>query len=100
MKSFKVWREDKFTESLPPEHKNKQGGFDPKPEQYTKWKKVDLITLPESVSGTNCGNCKYWTDTKEKDVGFCTFKDILEFVTSRNCCAFWDNPGVKRLWEK
>ena len=89
MKSFKLWRESAENK---PEHKNKQGVFDPKPEDYAKWKKVDLITLP--VDGTNCFNCSFVA--KKDDIGFCTHSEILEWITPKMCCAKWDNPGVKR----
>jgi hypothetical protein len=100
MKSFQTWREDKFTESQPPEKKNKEGGFDPTPEQKAKWEKADLITLPMAVQkqgGTNCGNCTYYTK-KNEEVGFCTFKELLCFVSKVQCCKWWDNPEVKRIW--
>lgn len=82
--------------SIIPETENKQGGFDPKtPEQKKKWKKVDLITLPKDVEGTNCFNCKHIVK-KDDEVGFCTHKDILDWVTKNMCCAVWDNDKVIR----
>ena len=62
-------------------------------------KAVDLITLPESVEGTNCFNCKYikkW----DFEAGFCMNKKIELPVTSKMCCALWDAEGTIRSWEK
>ncbi len=78
---------------------NTIGGYDyPKGEQPIA-KKVDLITLPESVEGTNCFNCLYIKNDDNKK-GFCTHKDIRLNVTKRMCCALWDNKGALRSWEK
>ena len=57
--------------------------------------KVDLITLPESVKGTNCGNCKF----VDPDKDWCTNKQVVQPVNNRMCCALWDSNGVKRAWE-
>lgn len=92
---FRKWLENKEG----PDSRNKQGGFEPETEeQKRKWKKIDLITLPEGVSGTNCSNCRYMA-SKGPGVGFCTHKEVLEFVTPRMCCAEWDNKKVKRSWK-
>lgn len=79
-----------------PAKKNEQGGFDPSPGQIAKFKKVDLITLP--VEGTNCGNCMFMKPSSQDGVGFCTHKDIQEWVTKKMCCALWNNADVKRKW--
>jgi len=93
MISYNEWKH------LWPEHRNKEGGFEPKTnEQKSKWKKVDLITLPEEVKGTNCFNCKFIAK-KEGNVGYCTHKDVQEWVTSKMCCALWDHSNVKRSYD-
>lgn len=58
-------------------------------------KKVDLITLPTGVKGTNCGNCKFIN----ADKNFCENTKVLQEVNNRNCCALWDAEGTKRAWE-
>lgn len=59
-------------------------------------KKVDLIVLP--VPGTNCGNCKFLTKTK--DGLFCNNKKVKQPVTKKMCCSLWDRDDVKRPWGK
>jgi hypothetical protein len=77
--------------------KNAEGGFDPQTQQQLKvFKKVDLITLP--VEGTNCGNCMFIKNVDKNGVGFCTHKDVQEWVTKKMCCALWSHPQVKRQW--
>src|SRR6185437_1927586 len=86
---------------LPPKpvEKNKIGGFDPDTGEQTHiFKRADLITLPEDVKGTNCGNCRF--ARKVGNLGFCTHEKVHQWVTPRMCCAFWDNPGARRIWEK
>lgn len=76
---------------------NQEGGLDPQnAKDMAKSKKVDLITLPMNVLGTNCGNCKFINEEKN----FCTHDDVQLPVTERMCCALWDNEGVKRPWKK
>lgn len=53
--------------------------------------RVDLIVLPPTISGTNCGNCLHFKD------GYCTHPDIRLPVTERNCCILWDAEGVGRV---
>ena len=80
-----------------PNKKNQGGGFDPQtPQQLKVFKKIDLITLP--VEGTNCGNCMF-IKTTGNGVGFCSHKDVKEWVTSKMCCALWSNEKVKRQWD-
>ena len=55
--------------------------------------KVDLITLPEAIKGTNCGNCEYM------DSGYCDNPKVDQKVNERMCCALWDNKDVRRSWE-
>lgn len=91
---FSQWLENKESEN-----RNRQGGFEPKTgEQQKKWKKVDLITLPSDVKGTNCANCVAYIK-KTDNKGYCTNPNVLEWVTPRMCCAEWDNKGVKRSWK-
>lgn len=56
----------------------------------------DLITLPESIEGTNCGNCKF-IDLKTK---MCMNEEVNQKVNERMCCKYWDAEGVKREWEE
>lgn len=58
-------------------------------------KDVDLVTLPENVEGTNCGNCEY-VNHKQK---FCDNPKVLLPVSERMCCALWDAEGTLRAWE-
>jgi uncharacterized protein (TIGR02996 family) len=58
-------------------------------------KRVDLITLPEGVEGTNCGNCR-WAPGED---GLCKNTQIRQPVNGRNCCAKWDAPGVLRAFK-
>ena len=58
-------------------------------------KAVDLITLPEGITGTNCGNCQFF----DKEKAFCNNEKVNQAVTSRMCCALWNAPGVKRAWQ-
>lgn len=89
----------KFENYLQKLDKNKQGGLNPETDQEKKmFKRVDLITLPEGVAGTNCGNCKHVEDVKD-GAGFCAHPDIKHKVTARMCCAKWDNSGVVRLFK-
>jgi hypothetical protein len=74
--------------------KNSQGGV--VPQDLESAKKVDLITLPEDVPGTNCFNCK-WIE-KKGDVGHCKHPKVDQMVNDRNCCSLWDNSGVERPW--
>jgi len=60
-------------------------------------KEADLVTLPDNIQGTNCGNCFFFDP--EKKEGFCNHVKVLQHVTSRMCCSFWDAPGTKREWE-
>lgn len=80
MKSYKEYKN-------PKDH---HGGIIPK--DLKKAKKVDLITLPPDIKGTNCGNCKFM------DNDFCKHKEIQMPVNDRMCCAYWDNTKVKRPW--
>jgi hypothetical protein len=57
-------------------------------------RRADLITLPEKIEGTNCGNCKF-VDLKNE---YCNHPNVDQKVTSRNCCALWDQAGTKREW--
>lgn len=83
------------------QNKNKEGGLEYSGKDQKTAKKVDLITLPSSIEGTNCSNCKFVKITdKEKGLGFCEHKDVQLPVTARMCCALWDHSDVKRSWEK
>jgi len=57
--------------------------------------KYDLITLPDEVIGTNCGNCKFFNFENFN----CNNQKIAQRVGVRMCCNLWDAEGVKRKWE-
>jgi hypothetical protein len=79
----------KKEENVDPKELNDQGGLDPKTsEEMKKAEKADLITLP--------GGSKADVATKK----LCYNENIKMFVIARMCCAYWDNPGVKRPWKK
>lgn len=92
MKSYHDWLECKEDEKI---KKDGRGGL--VPENMQRAKKVDLITLPQSVQGTNCGNCTFFKE--DGDHGWCEHKDVKMHVNKRMCCVYWTNPGVKRPWE-
>jgi hypothetical protein len=58
-------------------------------------KAADLVTLPETIVGTNCSNCIF-IDLETKT---CKHPQVLQKVSERMCCAFWDAPGTLRAWE-
>ncbi len=68
-------------------------------EEIKKFRHADLIVLPDTVEGTNCGNCKYASD-KSDGMMYCKHPDIEIYVTDRNCCKYWDHPEVKRNWKQ
>lgn len=52
---------------------------------------ADFVRLPDSVKGTNCGNCRFQED------GNCQHPKLTPLkVTPRDCCAYWDAEGTKR----
>lgn len=85
---------------------NSKGGFNydfRNGSEQAVWtaEKVDLLTLPKNVEGTNCSNCSFYqTIDKEKGYGFCKNEKIKLPVTSRMCCALWDNKNATRQWKK
>lgn len=53
-------------------------------------RKVDLITLPESLEGTSCGVCRYYQK------GECLNPEVAQHVAPDMCCNRWDAPGTSR----
>lgn len=53
---------------------------------------ADLITLPQGISYTNCGDCEFQTK------GYCHNPKVDQPVTPRKCCDEWDADGSKRAW--
>lgn len=51
-------------------------------------KRVDLIQLPSSIEGTNCGNCEYY------DKGFCNNSKVKMNVNKRMCCYYWSRSDA------
>lgn len=83
--------------SLQSKSLDRQGGEIPT--DPTRAQKVDLITLPEGVEGTNCSNCR-WVTQDDNGGHRCTQPMVKMAVTARNCCAMWDAEGVIRSWEQ
>ncbi len=70
---------------------NKQGGTQPRTSfELVRARAVDLVTLPTSISGTNCSNCLHFKN------GFCKHKLVQMPVTKRQCCALWNAPHTLR----
>lgn len=61
-------------------------------------KRVDLITLPFGVGGTNCGNCRFIRSEDSRH--FCSHPKVHQYVNDRMCCAEWDNDEVVRPWDQ
>jgi hypothetical protein len=80
--------------------KNKQGGIEDHSRlALERAKKVDLITFPKGIVGTNCFNCSFIRN-KGKDIGYCYNPDINQYVNGRMCCNLWHERGTLRAWEK
>lgn len=80
--------------------KNEAGGInDMAKNAIERAKKVDLITFPSSVSGTNCFNCRFIQD-KMKGYGYCTNKEVAQYVNGQMCCNRWDLKGTYRPFKK
>lgn len=78
---------------------NSLGGLvDTHKDTLARAKAVDLVTLPISVKGTNCYNCKF-IDNKTKSKGYCIHPEVKQYVNERMCCALWDAKGTYRAWE-
>lgn len=54
---------------------------------------VDLVILPNTIEGTNCGNCKFMDDNSD----YCLPAHVDQPVKKNWCCALWDAFGVKRV---
>ena len=54
-------------------------------------RRVDLIVLPTGLSGTNCGNCRFFNDN------FCTHQKVQLPVNNRMCCILWDATGTVHI---
>lgn len=79
---------------------NYLGGLnDLTPDALRRAKKADLVTLPRSITGTNCFNCKY-LKSKRSNKGFCSNISVKQEVNERNCCALWDNGSAYRTFGK
>lgn len=57
--------------------------------ELAKAKKSVLITMPDDIEGTNCGNCKFF----EKE-GFCNNEAMMLRVHAKQCCNYWDRKGT------
>lgn len=76
---------------------NDRGGYDYTGDALLRAQKVDLITLPPNIEGTNCSdtNCTLYGKNN-----FCIHKRIQLPITDRMSCAWWDNEDVIRPWGK
>lgn len=61
------------------------------PVERDRARRVDLIVLPAHVQGTNCGNCRYFSQD------YCSHPEVRLPVTQRMCCALWDALGTQRV---
>jgi hypothetical protein len=71
-----------------------QGGLIPTDEERAKH--VDLITLPEGVTGTNCGNCLFIREIEGRRQKHCIHPEVDMPVNNRMCCKYWDAYGTGR----
>ena len=65
-------------------------------------RKVDLVTLPKGVKGTNCFNCKYISahDNDEYDAAMCINPYVRQYVNERMCCDLWSGVGEYRPFKR
>lgn len=64
-------------------------------DELRRAKDVDLITMPEKIKGTNCGNCKWM---RKND--YCANHKVAQEVNERMCCVLWTHSGEYRQFEK
>lgn len=77
---------------------NKNNGLDyTDPDELKKAQEADLLTLPNGIPGTNCGNCEYFKKTGGP-VGQCNHPKVKLPVSVTMCCAFWNNAKALRSW--
>lgn len=72
---------------------NKKGGLNYYGEARKVADRCAMITLPEKIEGTNCGNCIFFKDN------FCDHKEILLPVNSRMCCTYWNDKSIGSIIE-
>jgi len=58
------------------------------PQQLDNAKKAVLISMPQSIQGTNCSNCKFFSNQ------FCNHPQMKLPVNSRQCCNYWNAEGT------
>jgi len=79
--------------------KNNNGGLeDLDKDALSRAKHADLITFTQDIPGTNCFNCQ-WIRDKSQEAGYCSNKEIRQYVNGRMCCNYWNKPGTLRAWE-
>jgi hypothetical protein len=79
------------------------GGVNKKASEGSKLERAehaDLITLPEGIPGTNCGNCRFVDHSTDPKKYTCKHVEVDQEVNPRMCCKYWDKHGVKRAWIK
>lgn len=70
-------------------------GAHPAPDALKRAKKVDLLTLPSSVSGASCASCRHF----KAEASFCSEPSVRQHVTTSMHCMKWDADGVTRAWD-
>lgn len=83
--------------------KNAQGGVDPTDfGGLARAAQADLVTLPETVQGTNCANCLWARPSTPGQITiswyWCAHPKVDLPITPRMCCALWDATGTRRAW--
>lgn len=63
-------------------------------------RKVDLITLPKGVKGTNCYNCQWIASYKNPNDAICTHPKVRQYVNERMCCILWSGKGEYRPFKR
>jgi len=63
-------------------------------------KKVDLVTLPKDVEGTNCYNCRWISEYKHEYYAMCTEPRVRQNVNERMCCILWSGKGEYRPFKR
>lgn len=76
---------------------NSEGGYEYSGESRKIAKRCGLVTLPNLVPATNCGNCIF------NQNNFCDHYKVLLPITDKMCCAFWDDKSfmsyIRNVWK-
>jgi hypothetical protein len=57
---------------------------------------IDLVVLPSSIEGTNCGNCASFKHKRSlpPSVGYCDNSKVQMHVRAAMCCYYWNRPDA------